>query len=1021
MRLNKASAMKNKKTVTSNKVSNSDVVDQRISVANFKNLSAINLIQDTLTISEFLRYFETPEVKPYTLRFYENQTKDEQRKLKDGIGYSLATYGTYIKKKSYRNADNVIKVFGVSIDIDNENKFISKDEIHKAFGEYLYLLYTTHSSSVEVPRFRLVLFFDEPINAERYNDIFAYCNEKLGLTADLRARDVSRLSFYPSCPNDQVDNYWHKVNLGILFDTSIVPVIPITKTKKSKSKTEKVSATSECPEIKQVDVHKLRISKDLKALILDGDVGQVFYSKSEYVHYCVTNLMREDVDLYKIFSIFCANEKLRERYFSEQDIWNDIVRIADKEKKNRYGVVIGTEPFYPKQHYEKPTAICKKIHDLISSYIQNQKTECTEQLGIKASAGIGKTKVVIDNIIKLVNDDNAYIEVYLPSHKLAKSFKERINETKEGEVIKVQIIYGRTSEDVENPEEHCIKRTSANTLSKSGLTVPSLLCSNKDGTQLCYKFKECNYRKQYKNTKSVSIYVHQHLFLPRNFEEKKRKPDLIVIDESFWKVGLDSTKILVKHVERLEVPKEIKNALHSYKPYEYLANFDNPQQYVEEELLKLIAKQNALAGKLTPESLPDKANEISKDCRRFAKGIKLLQTMLSDYERMAEHKDPIFLYLQERKQSFNSTESEYIAWNCIEKRKEIIRTKWQTDDEELLLPTVYIDADLDQTIASKYFNNLRTKEFYAERHGEIWQLASTTNSIRVLKKEGSKSLIRAQKHINYFCKVFKYYNNPKKKNVLLITYKELLDDNWLKVPQNCTDIHFGGFRGIDLYKEYDACIVIGRLQVPIDAIERYGIGLWHDSEKLLILHKVFKPDIGYRIKNNKKLGIPVLFPVDERLQVLARQLRECETLQGIDRLRLLHSELKRPILILSNIPLDLDVDQIMFNSISELKINKILEKNDVISLIPAKLFQEYAKHFSSEDDAQQVVHRWKELYLNDEGIARVHNRSFKQTRYSFNPKGGRPPYCLHRAKLSKNEIISKLQEIHGPEAKIKLL
>jgi hypothetical protein len=190
----------------------------------------------------------------------------------------------------------------------------------------------------------------------------------------------------------------------------------------------------------------------------------------------------------------------------------------------------------------------------------------------------------------------------------------------------------------------------------------------------------------------------------------------------------------------------------------------------------------------------------------------------------------------------------------------------------------------------------------------------------------------------------------------------------------------------------------------------------------LQLGSVTKLPVGYRLVGKKKLGVPVLFPTDERLQLITRQVRECETLQGIDRLRLIHTDFNRPIMLLSSVPLDLDVHQLMIVNRSVTKINKILKEaqDNVISLLPKYLYHDYPESFQSEADAKQTVQRWKKFYVDEETYARIHGKKYQLTRYRFNSKGGGSPFCVHRAKTQKEVIVSRLNNIHGKEYNIKL-
>jgi hypothetical protein len=50
---------------------------------------------------------------------------------------------------------------------------------------------------------------------------------------------------------------------------------------------------------------------------------------------------------------------------------------------------------------------------------------------------------------------------------------------------------------------------------------------------------------------------------------------------------------------------------------------------------------------------------------------------------------------------------------------------------------------------------------------------------------------------------------------------------------------------------------------------------------------------------------------DRRVQAVVEQVREAEMVQAIDRLRLIHSEREKLVLILCNIPLDLPIDELV--------------------------------------------------------------------------------------------------------------
>ena len=998
----------------------------KITFSNFNNSSDVKPKEVTETISKFIARFKYPKEKTLTLKAFHKLSDPDKNKEKNGACYSFATFGDDSGKEKYRNKSNVSSISGIGIDVDNKdtNEYLTIKDVEEIFKDYFFIVHSTHSSTKEQPRFRVVIPFAKPIVPEKHADVFDYFYQLCDKKIDANTKDVSRLFYYPSCPKGATKNYDCFVNDKKLFDTSIVPSSE-TESPKAKKPTKK-SAPLDCPKLKEIDLDSLTISEALKYSIIEGYKKGKFKSKSEHAYDCITQLLQDNIQPKTIFCII-ANKKyaVNAHYTSDRQVWADIKRIKKKleEGEKGFAVVVGTEPYYDKRDYQDPDKICKDIKNDIDTYLNKQKQDCTYSLGIKAPAGIGKTEVVIQKIVELAKK-RVYIEVYLPSNKLAKEFEKRILKT--DHTVSVQLIHGRYSKNA--PNNHCIKSKLAQRLASSDVSVPSLLCRNKEGTQICKMYDSCNYRGQYTSNKSVVIYNHKHLFIERNAEEKSRKPNLIIIDESFFEQSLNATEIKVDEIYGLSLSDDqkkdikIKKALATKSPYDYLKEHcDNPQLLIKELLKELKSKRDALIKTITPGASELESQNISENVGKFSKSIMLLETMKADYVRIKAGKIPLFLYCQE-KNDRDSDEKKIVAWHCIKPHSKFERLCWQEDEEESLIPTVYIDADLDNTITSLFFENLDIKAYVAKRKARVWQLLSNTHAKRDFYGDTADIKIElVQEKINYFCNKFE---KEGEKNVLLVTYKSVLESDIFNVPENCRVIHFGGLKGLDDYKDCDACIVIGRQQLPYDAIDRIAIGLWCDNEGRLPLQQKklpIKKVRGYRIKNDKKLGMPVSVYEDDRLQAIMEQKRECETLQAIDRLRLIFNDDKKTILILSNVPLDIELDQYVFYKHATNTINRLIKasENDVISLNPktlchSTLCNDKKLQFKSEGSAKKIISRWKELYLNDDNEALVYGVKMKQTKYSFDNRSGSPSYCLHKTRTD-HEVIESLKIIHNTD------
>ena len=65
------------------------------------------------------------------------------------------------------------------------------------------------------------------------------------------------------------------------------------------------------------------------------------------------------------------------------------------------------------------------------------------------------------------------------------------------------------------------------------------------------------------------------------------------------------------------------------------------------------------------------------------------------------------------------------------------------------------------------------------------------------------------------------------------------------------------------------------------------------------------------MRDGSRQSMKVKVHPDRRVQAVVEQVREAEMVQAIDRLRLIHSEREKTVVILCNIPLDLPVDELV--------------------------------------------------------------------------------------------------------------
>lgn len=111
-------------------------------------------------------------------------------------------------------------------------------------------------------------------------------------------------------------------------------------------------------------------------------------------------------------------------------------------------------------------------------------------------------------------------------------------------------------------------------------------------------------------------------------------------------------------------------------------------------------------------------------------------------------------------------------------------------------------------------------------------------------------------------------------------------------------------------------IILGRDEPSVEDAEQRAMAIWYDTKEPI---DRILPDGGrlnypkevraYTSRDKGERLKRVSVHPDPRVQAIVEQVREAEMLQAIDRLRLVHSERRKTVYILCNIPLDIPVDE----------------------------------------------------------------------------------------------------------------
>ena len=554
----------------------------------------------------------------------------------------------------------------------------------------------------------------------------------------------------------------------------------------------------------------------------------------------------------------------------------------------------------------------------------------TPMLAIKATAGLGKTSKVIKQLISDSALRSGDVHYFVPNHRLSKELvadlEAELNFTLPAHVAaalgseagnpveysRVRVIAGRGQLD-DTGRTMCWKNDLAAHVAQSGQSVSKLLCKN--GTAKCEYYEQCGYQAQFEEEGievpehdsnsdllwEVTVMTHSHMFL--NTKDRLHEPKLIIVDEAFYQQGIETIKISPTEVFQADLP--ICLLVHK-------AMLNGEKQ--------LLAHLRILG--ITSAALDSEAEQLEV---AESAGIALVPSMPHGKQqqlvRAAEPKKNAALLLRQLATELRLTDraaSHSVYFDGKADKIIVTRRKEFTIPGDI--PTLFIDADHQSALLSQFRDGVETVEIAVERHCTVHQFTDLTFSKTALLTNGQDSELLLQQVKEFVQSVGQHGQT------LLVCSKAvrcaITSEPDTKTPQDCewhgvTVTHFGAIRGLNHYENYSNVIILGREQPAAVVCEEQARALWWDAEPPLELletkagHKPLEQQTrGYRTAEGSSEGVRVQVHPDDRVQLVLEQIREAESVQAIDRLRLLRPNTAagdRQVFILSSVPLDITV------------------------------------------------------------------------------------------------------------------
>ena len=536
-------------------------------------------------------------------------------------------------------------------------------------------------------------------------------------------------------------------------------------------------------------------------------------------------------------------------------------------------------------------------------------------LAIRATAGLGKTHGVIKDLLSYNLMEHGDVHYFVPNHKLSKQLEDDLNEeltldlpNHDAQLQRARIIAGR-SQIGENGQPLCQKYQLANRLAATGHSVYPTLCRNDKGK--CEFFEGCAYLEQMEDISSpitgemaailneVKVMTHEHMFLPT--KDRFIEPALVVIDEGFVTKAFDSVTVLLEEVIRFLRPES--------GLFQVCTMIDKGEPEILRRARELTSPERLLSD-LEEALIDENARQPVLDIRAPTASQEASLGLLQG------HNVPLLIQTLADEMRLTNRDVSH-AIRPSKGGVVVLRRK------SLKLPSVpvlIIDADANKELLELYFGRkVEVIDIPVERLAVIHQFKDKTFSKRALL-EAESTLLDDVK--DFVSKV------SASGNTLVVATKEvrralsgeaeqnLTDDVWF---EGATLTHFNSLRGVNRYADYQNIVIIGREQPSTTGLEDLARALWWDADKQLLeladqsgSKPLMKSKGTYWVQDGATSAQTYVHP-DERANALLGLIREAESVQAIDRLRLLrpHREgLDRRVFILSSQPLDLRLDHL---------------------------------------------------------------------------------------------------------------
>ena len=181
-----------------------------IAIACADSRYAKRYVNQKITDAALYDQLANPRCTIETTAEYAKLPKAQRDAAKDHGGFVLGEL-----KDGLRRKGNVNFRSGITLDVDHADAgFVERLE---KLGKYQYALYSTHSHTLESPRYRVIILLGRNVTPDEYSALSRMVADEIGMDYfDDSTYEPERLMYWPSCPADA--DYVYRFVDGPLLD-----------------------------------------------------------------------------------------------------------------------------------------------------------------------------------------------------------------------------------------------------------------------------------------------------------------------------------------------------------------------------------------------------------------------------------------------------------------------------------------------------------------------------------------------------------------------------------------------------------------------------------------------------------------------------------------------------------------------------------------------------------------------------------------------------------------------------------